>query len=595
MGAFHNFVDGFRADPNAGEISMSHAHHAPSSNDDSDSKKGDIEKASVSVQGYAPDTQPRHTEGHVVVDERGLKLTTADSGLQRNLKSRHMQMIAIGGAIGTGLFIGSGSALANGGPASLMIDYIIIGGLLACTVLALGELATCFPVAGSFASYSQRFISPAWSVAMGYNYWMQWFLAVPLELVAASIVIQYWDPDRTITPGVWITIFAILIGVINFFGVRGYGEFEFCASMVKVTAVVIFIIIAIVINCGGAPNGEYLGAKTWGEGRAFTNGFKGFCSVFVTASFAFAGTEMVGLAAAESANPRREVPKAAKQVFYRVFLFYVVSLLLISLIVASDDPRLLGGASSYDARASPFVIAINIGQIKVLPHIINAVILVSVLSVGNSGVFAASRTLCALAQQGMAPKIFTFIDKRGRPTPAVLLSMVISGLAYLVYSSSQNDVFNWLMGLSGLSSIFTWASICLAHIRFRKAWRFQGKTLEELPWKSPLGVAGSWVGFVLNLVVLCATFYKSAFPIHEGSMTSQERAKYFFQSYIAAPIVLLFFVIGWFCIPSPGWVPLSAIDIQTGRKDGPSLETLRAERAEMARMPMWRKVKHFLL
>lgn len=476
-----------------------------------------------------------------------------------------------------------------------MVDFIIMGILLATVVLSLGELAAVLPVAGSFAAYSQRFVSPAWAFAMGYNYWMQWFVVLPLELVAASIVIQYWDPNGDITPGVWVIIFILTIAFINFFGVRGYGEFEFVASMIKIVAVVIFIIVAIVIQTGGAPNNKYLGAATWHDGLAFTNGFKGWCSVFVTAAFAFSGTELVGLAAAESNNPRKEVPKAAKQVFYRVFFFYIVSLFLITLIIRADDERLLGGSSSYDARASPFVIAINIGRIHVLPDIFNAVILVSVLSVGNSAVFAASRTLCALAQQDMAPKIFTFIDRKGRPTPAVVLSLVMGCLAFLIYSTSQNDVFNWLLGLSGLSSIFSWGSINLAHIRFRKAWVNQGKSLEELPWLSPMGIWGSYLGFGLNIMVLVVTFYKSAWPIGEGEMTASERVTNFFQSYLAALVVLLFFAIAWFIVPNPGWIPLEEIDINSGRRQGPSLEKLRAERAEARAQPLWRRVKHFLI
>ncbi|PWN30976.1 general amino-acid permease GAP1, partial [Jaminaea rosea] len=478
----------------------------------------DPEKATAEVSemtredftGVGPHGSP--AQHGVVTDAQGRRYATADTGLKRNLSSRHMQMIAFGGAIGTGLFVGSGGALAKGGPASLLMDFIIMGVLLASTILALGELATVLPVSGSFAAYSTRFIDPAWGFAIGWNYWMQWFVILPLELVAASIVIGYWDPNENITPGVWITLFIILVFFINCFGVRGYGEWEFASSGIKILAVLGFIIVGIVIQTGGSPSGEYLGARTWQNGEAFKNGFKGWCSVFVTASFAFGGTELVGLAAAESANPRKEVPKASKQVFYRVFFFYIITLFLITLIVPSDTPALLGGSSSYDARASPFVIAMEIGKIKVLPDIFNAVILVSVLSVGNSSVYGSSRTLCAMAQVGLAPKIFGYVDRKGRPTYAVLLSLAFGFLAFLVYSASKNDVFDWLLGLSGLSSIFTWGSLNWCHIRFRQAWKLQGKTLEELPWKSPLGTWFSWVGLFLNFIVLLATFYKAGWP-----------------------------------------------------------------------------------
>ena len=186
-------------------------------------------------------------------------------------------------------------------------------------------------------------------------------------------------------------IFIVAVATINFFGVRGYGEFECAASIIKIIAVIGFIICGSVISAGGAPSGEHIGARYWHPASdAFLNGFQGFCSVFVSAAFAFAGTELIGLAAAESHNPRRDMPKAAKQVFFRIIIFYVVSLLVITLVVSPANPR-LNGTSSYDARASPFVIALAIGKIHALPSIFNGVILISVLSVGNSAVYGGSR------------------------------------------------------------------------------------------------------------------------------------------------------------------------------------------------------------
>ena len=233
-------------------------------------------------------------------------------------------MIAIGGSIGTGLFVGSGSALSTGGPAALIIDYGLIGIMLFCTVHALGELAVLYPVAGSFAAYSSRFIDPAWGFAMGWNYALQWMVTLPLEIVAASITLQFWDGAKGTNPAAWVTIFLFVIIAINLFGVRGYGEAEFVFSIIKVLAVVGFCILGIIINTGGVGD-KYYGAHYWYEPGAFAAGFKGVCSVFTTAAFSFSGTELVGLAAAESENPRKTLPKAVKQVFWRICL---VSILL---------------------------------------------------------------------------------------------------------------------------------------------------------------------------------------------------------------------------------------------------------------------------
>ncbi len=218
---------------------------------------------------------------------------------------------------------------------------------------------------------------------------------------------------------------------------------------------------------------------------------KGFCSVFVTASFAFSGTELVGLAAAEARDPRHTLPHATKQLFWRVTLFYIISLLLVGFIVPYNDQNLLNGSG---ATASPFVIAISTVGVRGLPSVFNAVILVAVLSVGNSSTFATSRTLTALAHVGQAPKILMYIDRKGRPLPSVVLALLCGLIAYVGVSSAETTVFNWMLAIGGLSASFTWGSICLAHLRFRKAWARAGRTVEELPFAAPSGVYGSWFG-----------------------------------------------------------------------------------------------------
>lgn len=210
------------------------------------------------------------------------------------------------------------------------------------------------------------------------------------------------------------------------------------------------------IDCGGAPKGGYLGAATWHNPGALAYGFKGVCTTFVTAAFAFGGTELVGLAAAECENPRKTIPRATKQVFWRITIFYMVSLFLVGLIVPYNNPQLLNGASSVDIKASPFVIAIQNAGIPVLPSIFNVVIMISVLSVGNSSTYGSTRTICALSEIGQAPKWFQYVDKKGRPLVALLFALFFVGLAYINIAPVGATVFNWLLALSGLSSFFTW-------------------------------------------------------------------------------------------------------------------------------------------
>ncbi|KAK7510613.1 putative amino acid permease [Phyllosticta citriasiana] len=553
------FIDSFKRDPNAHAAApVSHAGGA-------DAKEYDVENAAQA---------------------------TAESPLQRKLKGRHLQMIAIGGSIGTGLFVGSGKALANGGPASLLISFGLVGIMLYCTVHALGEMAVLFPVAGSFSAYSTRFIDPAWGFAMGWNYALQWLVVLPLEIVAASITVNYWNEGR-IDNSAWVAIFLVLIVSINLFGVKGYGEAEFVFSIVKVTAVIGFIILGIILNCGGGPQGGYIGNKYWRDPGAFNHGFKGLCSVFVTAAFAFAGTELVGLAAAETANPRKSLPTAVKQVFWRITLFYIVSLTLIGLLVPYNDERLLSGSSSADATASPFVIAIKNAGIDGLPSVMNVVIMIAVLSVGNSSIYGSSRTLAALAEQGQAPKILAYIDRKGRPMVGILLSSVLGFLAFIASSPAEGDVFDWLLAISGLSSIFTWGSICFAHIRFRRGWAAQGHTLDELAFRSQPGVYGSWIGFGFNVLVLIAQFWTGFSPIGYASMTTSELVTSFFQAYLAAPIVIAFYL-GYKFTYRPSIQRAHNMDLHTGIREFNLAELIAEERAEQANWPRWKKVYKWL-
>ncbi|EHY54140.1 Amino-acid permease inda1 [Exophiala dermatitidis] len=489
--------------------------------------------------------------------------TDKNNQLNQTLRSRHMHMIAIGGSIGAGLFVGTGSALRRGGPASLLIDYAIIGVMIFNVVFALGELGIMYPISGGFYTYSTRFIDPSWGFAMGWNYCFQWAVVLPLEITVASFTIFFWTSDVHVA--VWISMFLAIIIVINVFGVLGYGEEEFWASALKLSAIVIFMIIALVCVCGGGPsNGlyhEYWGARLWHDPGAFRNGFKGFCSVFVTAAFAFSGTELVGLAAAESRTPLKSLPSAVKQVFWRITLFYILSLLFVGLLVRSDDDRLLGANPYIDAQASPFVLAARDAGLKGFDSFMNVVILVSVISIGNSGVYGGSRTLTALAEQGYAPKIFAYVDRAGRPTVSTVTIIAFGALAYLGVAKSGIEIFDWLQALSGLAALFTWGSICLAHIRFRAAWKHQGRTLDEIPFKAVGGVYGSWLGLILIVLVMIAQFYVAIWP-PGGGVNSADG---FFKSYLALPVVMFFWLCGYLW-KRQGWLRLDQIDLDAGRR-----------------------------
>ncbi|KAK1992967.1 amino acid permease [Colletotrichum falcatum] len=511
---------------------------------------------------------------------------TGATELDRSMKPRHLQMIAIGGSIGAGFFVGSGSALTKGGPGSLLICFLIAGVMIFNVVYALGELAVLYPVSGGFYTYSIRFLDPSWGFAMGWNYVFQWVIVLPLELTVASFTVQYWNKD--ISVAVWITVFWVFIIIINIFGTLGFAEEEFFSSAFKLVATVIFMVVALILICGGGPEGgkydEYWGNRLWSDPGAFQNGFRGFCSVFVTAAFAFSGTELVGLAAAESNNPAKALPGAIKQVFWRITLFYILGLTFVGLLVSSTDERLLNSANPYADGVSPFVLAPLDAHLYGYDSFMNVVILVSVVSIGVSCVYGGSRTLTALAQQGYAPKIFAYIDRSGRPLPSVALNLAFGGLAYVRMASSGGVVFDWLLSLSGLAALFTWGSIVAAHIRFRAAWKAQGHTLDELPFRAIGGVAGSWLGLILVAICLIAQLFVAICPPGGGFASAEQ----FFIAYLAAPVVLFFWLCGYLW-KRQGFLKLSQIDLDTGRREV-DWDEIHAYRAKVASWPKWRRI-----
>ncbi|KAK5052097.1 Amino-acid permease inda1 [Exophiala bonariae] len=506
--------------------------------------------------------------------------------LDRSMKGRHLNMIAIGGSIGAGFFVGSGSALTKGGPASVLICFLISGAMIFNVVYALGELAVMYPVSGGFYTYSIRFIDPSWGFAMGWNYVLQWMIVLPLELTVCSFTVQYWNKD--ISVAVWITIFWVFIIFINVFGTLGYAEEEFVSAVFKLLATVIFMIVAIVLICGGGPSSgiydEYWGARLWYDPGAFQNGFRGFCSVFVTAAFAFAGTELVGLAAAESHNPSKALPSAIKQVFWRITLFYILGLTFVGLLVSSTDDRLLNSSNPYADGVSPFVLPLKDAGLIGYDSFMNVVILVSVVSIGVSCVYGGSRTLTALAQQGYAPKIFAYIDRSGRPLWSVVINLAFGALAYVILASTGGVVFDWLLALSGLAALFTWGSILVAHIRFRAAWKLQGRTLDEIPFQALFGVTGSWISIFLVIIALAAQFFVAIAPPFTSDLNDAEG---FFKAYLALPVVLFFWVVGYVW-KRKGWVRLADIDLDTGRREH-DWDTINAYRRQVATWPAWRR------
>ncbi|CAJ2501347.1 Uu.00g042000.m01.CDS01 [Anthostomella pinea] len=417
-------------------------------------------------------------------------IETGDDELHRGLSAFHLQFIAIGGTIGTGLFLGAGNALAEAGPVGCLIAFIFVGTIVFSIMTSLGEMATFIPVAGSFTIYASRFVDRSLGFAMGWIYWFSWATTFALELVGSGIVIQYWDASLSI--GIFIAIFWVVFTAVNFLPIRWFGEFEMWFSSIKVVTIVGFIIFAICIDAGVGQQG-YLGFHAWVNPGSFAQSdlvsggvgkFVTFWSVLITAGFAYQGSELVGVGAGETANPEKAVPSAIRWTFWGIVSLFVSTIFFIGLCVPYDNSALTIGTS--DASASPLVIAANLAGVPVLPHIINAVLLTAVLSAANSNVYSGSRIIVALANEHHAPAFFKTTNRFGTPYYAVGLTSAIGLLAFLNLSSSGGDVFNWLLNITGVAGFITWSCINICHLRFMKALKIRGIPRSELAYSAPM-------------------------------------------------------------------------------------------------------------
>lgn len=471
--------------------------------------------------------------------------------LNRSLSARQVSMIAIAGVIGTGLFLGTGKSLAEGGPASLLICYLLVGIVVYFTMLALVEMATYMPVSGSFCTYATRFVDPAFGFALQWNYWFNDAVSTASDLTALQLVIGYWTnnnehfPAWAVSLGVWVVLILLNVG-----HVRIYGEMEFWLALLKVVTIIIFIILGIAVNCGGNRNHEYIGFKYWHDPGAFASGFRGFANVFVTASFAYGGTESIGITAGETKDPTRTMPRVARQVFWRIIIFYVVGVLIIGINVPWNYPGLSDGTSA----TSPFTLVFQMAGSNVAGSFMNAVVVTSVLSAGNHALFAGTRLLWSMGAQGFAPRFFTKVTGQRVPFIALGSTALISVVCFATSFIGAGQLWNWLQALVGVSNQIAWVAIGITSLRFRKALAAQDKT-HTLPYKNwtyPWGPYIVIVGVTLMILVQGWTAF------------SPWDTQSFFQSYVELGIFPAMYIV-WKLIKKTRTYKPEEVDLETDR------------------------------
>ncbi len=433
--------------------------------------------------------------------------TQAGQGLHRKLQSRHLSMIAIGGSIGTGLFVASGATIANAGPGGALLAYLLIGLMVYFLMTSLGEMAAFMPVSGSFASYGSHFVDPAFGFAQGWNYWYNWAITVAVELAAAAILRKYWFP---LVPGyIWSAAFLAIIVSLNAFTVKGFGEAEFWCSLIKVLTVIAFIGIGLMMVFGIMHGESHPGWSNLSTGDApFVGGFPALLSVAMIAGFSFQGTELIGVAAGESDNPGKNIPRAVRQVFWRILLFYVFAIFIIGVLLPYNDPQLLKNDVT-DISTSPFTLVFERAGLALAAAVMNTVILTAILSAGNSGMYASTRMLYTMACNGMAPKWLAGLSRNGVPVNALIATTLVAMLCFLTSLFGDQTVYLWLMSASGMSGFIAWLGIAICHYRFRKGYLLQGGELHQLPYRALLFPFGPLLAFGLCLLVTLGQDYSA--------------------------------------------------------------------------------------
>lgn len=421
--------------------------------------------------------------------------------LKRTMKARHLFMISLGGVIGSGLFLGSGYTISQAGPIGAILAYIVGGFIMFLTMLCLGELSVAMPVSGSFQTYTTKFIGPGTGFALGWLYWLGWAVTVALELLSAGQLMQRWFPDSPIW--IWCAIFATALFLLNALSAKAFGEAEFWFSSIKIFAIIMFIVL------GGAAMFGMVHLKGGHAAPFLTNftahgllphGFTALIITMIAVNFSFQGTELIGIAAGESEEPEKTIPRSIKQTVWRTLFFFVFAIFVLAGLIPMEKAGVL---------ESPFVVVFDSIGIPYAADLMNFVILTALLSVANSGLYAATRMLYAMSKEKMASQALTKVNKQGVPFNALILTIGIALLSLLSGFFAEKTVFVWLLSVAGLGAQVGWISITASQIAFRRKFIREGGMVEDLKFKTPLYPLLPIIALTLNCIVLGSLAFDS--------------------------------------------------------------------------------------
>ncbi|MED5609254.1 amino acid permease [Pseudomonas sp. JH-2] len=432
--------------------------------------------------------------------------------LQRGLKNRHIQLIALGGAIGTGLFLGSAGVLKSAGP-SMLLGYAIAGLIAFLIMRQLGEMIVEEPVAGSFSHFAHKYWGGFAGFLSGWNCWVLYILVGMSELTAVGKYVHYWWPD--VPTWASAAVFFVLVNLINLANVKLFGEAEFWFAMIKVSAVVGMILLGCWLLFSGHGGEQASVSNLWSHGGFFPNGASGLVMAMAFIMFSFGGLEMLGFTAAEADQPKTVIPRAINQVLWRILIFYVGALAVLLSLTPWDSLLQSISAAGDDYSGSPFVKVFALLGSDTAAHILNFVVLTAALSVYNSGTYCNGRMLVGLAEQGDAPRALAQVDKRGVPVRALLVSALVTFLAVVVNYVIPHQALELLMSLVVAALVINWAMISYAHLKFRQRMDRDGVRTAFRAIFHPYGnwLCLAFVLFILGVMTLIPGIQVSVYVI----------------------------------------------------------------------------------
>lgn len=518
-------------------------------------------------------SSPIKSEGKKEDDLDSIRSTETSStaalatGLHRQLRGRHVQLLGIGATIGLALFVAIGKALAKGGPLNLLLAFIVWSLPILCITVSTAEFVSYLPIPSPFVRMAGRCCDEALEVAAAWNFWFLCCAQIPFEVVTVNLIIHYWRDDYS--PAITLAVQVFLYFVINVFGVSIYGEVEFWLSLGKVILAVGLLFFTFITMVGGNPKHEAFGFRYWknpGPMAEYINTgslgrFQGFIACLTQACFTFAGPEYVSLVASETINPRKTLPSAFKQVFVRLTVFFIGGALSVGILVAYNDGYLTEtmGASKPGAGGSPYVIAMQRLGIDGLPHVVNVLLVTSAFSAGNSYTFCSSRTLYGFALDGYAPKFLTATTKTGIPLYCMLISLAWAFLLFLQVDNLASKVLDWIINIITSCQLINFCVLCVVYLYFRKAYIAQGLPRENLPFKSWYQPYTALCGLAFAFVMLFVATYTVFLP---GNWD----VKSFLYSYLFIFIDVFLFC-GYKLVRRTKWRDPMEVDLVTGLRE----------------------------